>query len=465
MEFINEKNIKIGKRHFILALILLLITNVLMGLTLTAISKKALREQIEERMLDVVKSAAYMLNGDELKALEASDVGNEAYMRNYNILSAFQSNMELEYIYAVRQVSPEKFVLIIDPDPEDPGVFGESIATTPEIKKAGAGEAKVEKKAHSDEWGRFYSAYCPVFDSEGNVAAIVGVDFDAEWYDNKLKTNWAITIILTMVALAVGIVLSFIIMSENRKRITLLFKNMDELEKKTASLDNLIMKSSIKKLDFLPKSENSVLKTLATSVSDKKESITEYDEINGSIATVYSKLDRYFNYIKKEVYVDDTTGVQNKAAYKNKVKELDEKIADSNYVYSVGFFDINNIKRIYTHYGFEAGERLMFECAKLLQEIWGEKNVYHITGDEFIVIMEGESILQMKDDFAKFEELLIKHNKENAMDNLLSVAKGYSSFIRDRHKDYRMVFIDAKANCDLDKEKYYRNNPSLKTDR
>lgn len=105
----------------------------------------------------------------------------------------------------------------------------------------------------------------------------------------------------------------------------------------------------------------------------------------------------------------------------------------------------------------------MFECAKLLQEIWGEKNVYHITGDEFIVIMEGESILQMKDDFAKFEELLIKHNKENAMDNLLSVAKGYSSFIRDRHKDYRMVFIDAKANCDLDKEKYYRNNPSLKT--
>ena len=94
MEFINEKNIKIGKRNFILALILLLITNVLMGLTLTAISKKALREQIEERMLDVVKSAAHMLNGDELKALEASDVGNEAYMRNYNILSAFQSNME-----------------------------------------------------------------------------------------------------------------------------------------------------------------------------------------------------------------------------------------------------------------------------------------------------------------------------------------------------------------------------------
>ena len=42
-----------------------------------------LREQIEERMLDVVKSAAHMLNGDELKALEASDVGNEAHKKGF----------------------------------------------------------------------------------------------------------------------------------------------------------------------------------------------------------------------------------------------------------------------------------------------------------------------------------------------------------------------------------------------
>ena len=115
-------------------------------------------------------------------------------------------------------------------------------------------------------------------------------------------------------------------------------------------------------------------------------------------------------YIDSEVYTDDTTGVNNKAAYRNKIKELDESILAGNAVFSMAFFDINGIKKIYVHYGFEAGEKLMYECAKLLKEVFGEKNIYHITGDEFIVIMEKKGRLDMREYLTKFETALKQYN-------------------------------------------------------
>ena len=50
---------------------------------------------------------------------------------------------------------------------------------------------------------------------------------------------------------------------------------------------------------------------------------------------------------------------------------------------SAAFFDINGLKKTYTHFGFEIGEKLIFECAVLLKSVFGKENVYHITGDEY----------------------------------------------------------------------------------
>jgi diguanylate cyclase (GGDEF)-like protein len=162
--------------------------------------------------------------------------------------------------------------------------------------------------------------------------------------------------------------------------------------------------------------------------------------------------------VESRVYTDDTTGVQNKAAYRNKIKELDEQIKAGNAVFSIAFFDINGIKKIYVHYGFEAGEKLMFECAELLKNVFGRENVYHITGDEFIVIMERKQRLAMKEYFEKFEAALKQYNDEHVQENNLSVAKGTVTFDPEKHQDYRQVFVEVKEACDKDKDEYYGRN-------
>ena len=175
----TAERIKTSKRNFILALALLLLTNILMGVVLMSMAKQSLREQMEQRMLDVANTAAAQLNGDDMESLTAADKGTEKYKRAYAVLSSFQENIQLDYIYAAKE-QDGSFIFTIDPDVEDPGEFGEKIVVTPAMRSAARGYASVDKKAHSDEWGRFYSAYSPIRDSEGNVVGIVGVDFGLE---------------------------------------------------------------------------------------------------------------------------------------------------------------------------------------------------------------------------------------------------------------------------------------------
>ncbi len=61
--------------------------------------------------------------------------------------------------------------------------------STDALYQASLGKPSVDKVPYEDSWGRFYSAYSPVFDSNGKVAGIVAVDFSADWYDKQIRTQ------------------------------------------------------------------------------------------------------------------------------------------------------------------------------------------------------------------------------------------------------------------------------------
>ncbi len=454
----TDKKVRTSMRNFLLALALLLTTNILMGVTLMTMSKNNLRDQIEQRMLDVSKAAAAQIDGDVIKNLTAEDKDKEDYIRTANILRSFQDNIELDYIYGVNPGPNDTFTFAIDPDRVDPADFGEAIVVTDALRTAAKGVPSVDKKPHSDEWGRFYSAYSPIFDSTGSVVGIIGVDFDADWYDGVLDSGKEVAVIITMAALTIGIILSFIIMSQNRKRFSAMLQRLSDLDLQTKQLDEIIMKSSIKRLDMLPESESTVLKTLASGESAMKRSVDEYEALNTSIESAYNKLSSYLKYVESGLYTDDTTGVQNKAAYRSKIKKLDDQIKAGGADFSIVFLDINGMKRIYTHHGFEAGEKLMFQCALMLKEVFGKENVYHVMGDEFIVIMEKKDRFDMNNYLAKFDAALKQYNDEHVQENYLSVAKGIVIFDPEKFKDYRQVFIEVKEACDKDKDAHYKRN-------
>ena len=120
----KDTKVKTSMRNFLLALVLLLITNSLMGITLMKMSKNTIRNQVEDRMLDVSKAAAAQIDGDVIKNLTAEDKETDDYIRVLNILRSFQDNIELDYIYGIKPGPDDTFTFAIDPDRDDPADFG-----------------------------------------------------------------------------------------------------------------------------------------------------------------------------------------------------------------------------------------------------------------------------------------------------------------------------------------------------
>ena len=170
----------------VIVAVLIFALNAVLGYILIEQSKNSMKILIDNRMLDISTTAADMLNGDELKKLRAEDKGSYEYQKINDTLAHFQRNIELQYIYCIQKVSDKEFAFSVDPTIEDPGEFGSPIVFTEALYKAGQGHSAVDDEAYTDAWGRFYSAYSPVFDSAGEVAGIVAVDFSAQWYDEQI---------------------------------------------------------------------------------------------------------------------------------------------------------------------------------------------------------------------------------------------------------------------------------------
>ena len=152
-------------RLAIIISVLLIATNVILGVVLVNNSRATMKSLIDNRMLDIAKTASSMLNGDVLKSLKKEDKGQPNYQEVNDILAHFQDNIDLKYIYCVTDAGNGNFVFSVDPTIEDPGEFGTPVEYTDALFTASKGSAAVDDKPYEDAWGKFYSAYSPVCDS------------------------------------------------------------------------------------------------------------------------------------------------------------------------------------------------------------------------------------------------------------------------------------------------------------
>ena len=232
----KNKYLTLTTKFIVIVAALLLVANIITGFLLTEQSKSALKTLIDERMLDVTKTAAAMLNGDELKAITKNKEDTEEYRQTYKILKHFQDNTELTFIYVISPVADGNFIYIVDPADKDLPIYSEKVFVTDALLKAAKGSSAVDSKPYTNKFGTFCSAYSPVFDSEGNVAGIVGVNFNAEWYDAQVSKNIYTILTCSILSLLIGAVIVFIITSEIRRRFR---KITSDLLNLNADVDNI----------------------------------------------------------------------------------------------------------------------------------------------------------------------------------------------------------------------------------
>ncbi|MBR3247001.1 MAG: response regulator [Clostridiales bacterium] len=193
---------------------ILLISSILFCSVSIYRARVGIRKAIQQRMLDIANCAAGSVNGEVMKNLTEDQVGSVAYNKIYDTLAVFRDNVELEYVYCIREAEPGRFIFTMDLDQVSPASYGDSVEYTEALAKAGRGTPAVDEVPYTDQWGEFYSAYSPVFDTTGAVVGIVVVDFSSDWFEGQLTEQTRSTvisyIIILLFSLLVAAVLSML---------------------------------------------------------------------------------------------------------------------------------------------------------------------------------------------------------------------------------------------------------------
>ena len=150
---------------------------------------------------------------------------------------------------------------------------------------------------------------------------------------------------------------------------------------------------------------------------------------------------------------DMLTGVLNRNEMNNRVDQLCEGKAKQGESIGIVFADLNGLKRVNDNEGHLAGDLLLKEAALLLQEVFGENEVYRAGGDEFMVMVWNADV----EELCRLSELL--KNKSASRDNVC-FAVGYS--FEEDAKNVRRAMMMADARMYEDKKRYYEQFPEKK---
>ena len=441
-------------KYLFLACVFLLTVSYLIGNVLMTQSKIAMKELMQESMLNAASTAAAALDGDELASIKMGDdtSNSEAFLHVRETLQMFLFNMNVKYIYTVKYLNGKNFVFLVDSDPIDPGHYGEPVVYTEALYKASQGQKDVDDTPFTDRWGNFYSAYCPVYTSDGALAGIVAVDYDARWFEDKIAINTASILFITVVSMIIGGGIIVFITTRFRKKIKSLSREMEELENDIYAL-NKELAANVN----LQKTTNP-LPSEADLDLESPSYASSFEALSSRIHKAKEDIKEYVSYVREQDYVDPLTGVGNKAAFLEYAKGLDVRVGDEKMNYSVILFDVSNVKSANEKYGMKIGDQMILDASTVLLRAFTPQTVFRIGDDDFIVVLEDTNqngVNRLLDEL--FSQIAVFNACETSYDVPLALTSGSATFDSDKDRHCNDVVKRAMQDLSASKVEFYKN--------
>ena len=134
--------------------------------------------------------------------------------------------------------------------------------------------------------------------------------------------------------------------------------------------------------------------------------------------------------LEKLTYYDELTGLLNERSYVETTDELGRQYLEGTLEpFAVVMMDLNNLKNTNDTYGHHYGAHLIIKCGHELPKIFTTSKLFHVGGDEFIAIVQGEDFEHFDERMKQFDEALLYTEDEfEGHTLLLSVARGYAVY-------------------------------------
>lgn len=150
-------------------------------------------EQSKSNAMGLSVIAANEIDGDIFETIRSEE--DEGFSYVYDLIEKYKDYNMLEYIYTMR-LEDGVLTFVVDADPEDPAKCGEEYEWLEDMEPAFAGQVCCDKSLTQDKWGKFFSAYAPIFNSNHEVVGIVGCDIMTSDINARLERLSRMIIIL-----------------------------------------------------------------------------------------------------------------------------------------------------------------------------------------------------------------------------------------------------------------------------
>ncbi|NWH05273.1 response regulator [Desulfobacter latus] len=202
---LSYRNLKISHYLIIVFLILSMLINIIITVTLYQAASKRVKQDIQQRLHDIVAISARSIDADlHEQLLTISRQQTPLSAQNSKIYKELKQTLQkirdaasdIHFIYTMRttqtpgdqdygtpQTAPQiMFVVDAEADPGQMARLGDIYTDAgPRLTKhfLDMRTPVIEASAYQDQWGSWLSGYAPFYDSQGRRAGVVGVDISA----------------------------------------------------------------------------------------------------------------------------------------------------------------------------------------------------------------------------------------------------------------------------------------------
>lgn len=212
----------------------MIILGIGMVLIVTLISCFVIRnylvDDVKKNVAGLAQIAAAQVDGDKFADINKGDEDSDNYKEIFSDLSYFLEGNDVAYIYSMRENSNGDMEFIVDTDIEEDSSIGEVYEENiPEMHEAMKGKVTTDSEVTSDEWGDFLSGYAPIYNHNGEVTGIVGVDYLADSVSKKTTTLFKYMAIIDIFCVILAVFIASFPSRTLRKRLSMVNEKISDV--------------------------------------------------------------------------------------------------------------------------------------------------------------------------------------------------------------------------------------------
>lgn len=144
-------------------------------------------------------------------------------------------------------------------------------------------------------------------------------------------------------------------------------------------------------------------------------------------ASIQKELERY--QLQKRLQTDELTGICNRIAFRDAIKDMEEDSADNSYIFVM--IDLDNFKKLNDSLGHVMGDHCLVEFGRILTENCKDATPFRYGGDEFCVLFRNHTMEEVVETCGQIQSDLKKVNVGDQADISVTASFGISSYSKD----------------------------------